>query len=380
MALLFKLITKLLASGTHALKYHINLCSLNTGLFHVNLRPINCIYFALDGGAGIGLGAYAAGSVAAVDEDDNHNVEPAAKRQRDEDEEAEEKSSPVWKVAEKLNESEAKCKICKKVYKLPTTNVIDHIVTKHRDTDGGKELKAEMERKLKKREEKQRKKEGKAITKYFKPISISKPEKARIDEVVVEYVVARNEPFHTVEDHFFRKLMHTVHSGYTLMSEMQLARQVDAKIEVVKNQLFEEIQEDVKVHKSVSLTSDGGTGGDQNKTKKNTLTLSRITEQFELKTDTIALSKAVGSQTGPVLRAFWKNELLKVGYTADWRVLVTTDAAPNEQSARALDRHDDIGLMIDYSSDCVDHQVSKHTVQFNKSIFQLVLDPVGAQR
>ena len=84
---------------------------------------------------GAGLGAYAAGSVVAVEEDENHNDEPAAKKRKDEDE-ADEKRSPVWKVAEKLNDSEAKCKICKKIYKLPTTNVIDHIVTKHRDTDG----------------------------------------------------------------------------------------------------------------------------------------------------------------------------------------------------------------------------------------------------
>ena len=306
---------------------------------------------------GAGLGAYAAGSVVAVEEDENHNDEPAAKKRKDEDE-ADEKSSPVWKVAEKLNDSEAKCKICKKIYKLPTTNVIDHIVTKHRDTDGGKELKAEMEKRSKKREEKQRKKEDKAITKYFKPISISKPERSKIDEAVVEFFVARNEPFHTVEDHFFRQLMHRMHSGYTLMSENELARQIDVKIEVIKNQLSEEIQEDVKVHKSVSLTSDGGNSGDQNKTKKNTLTLSRVTENFELKTDTVSLAKAVGSQTGPVLRAFWKQELLKVGYTPEWRVLVTTDAAPNEQSARALDRHDDIGLAIEYSTDCVDHQVT----------------------
>ena len=329
--------------------------------------PNYCSYFALDVGPG-GLGlVWAAGSVVAVEDDENRNEEPVSKKQRDEEKETEEKeaeeketeekTSPVWKVAEKISETEARCKICRKVYKLPTTNVIDHIVSKHLDTEKGRLLKAEMEKKSKRREEKQRKNEGKAITKYFKPLAISKPERAVIDEAVVEYFIARNEPFRAVEDHFFRQLMHKMHSGYTLMSENELARKVDVKIETVKEILSREIQEDVKIHKSVSLTSDGGTSGDQNKTKKNTLTLSRITENWEMKTDTIALSKAVGSQTGPVLRAQWKQELLKVGYSPEWRVLVTTDAAPNEKSARALDRHEDVGLVIEYATDCVDHQV-----------------------
>ena len=294
----------------------------------------------------------------AVEDDENQNEEPASKKQRDDEEkETEEKTSPVWKVAEKLSETEAKCKICRKVYKLPTTNVIDHIVSKHLDTEQGRLLKVEMEKKKKQREEKQRRNEGKTITKYFKPLAISKTERSEIDEAVVEYFIARNEPFRAVEDHFFRQMMHKMHRGYTLMSEKALARKVDVKIENVKGILSREIQEDVKIHKSVSLTSDGGTSGDQNKTKKNTLTLSRITENWEMKTDTVALAKAVGSQTGPVLRAQWKQELLKVGYTPEWRVLVTTDAAPNEQSAWALDRHEDIGLAIEYATDCVDHQV-----------------------
>ena len=333
---------------------------------YAHIKPNYCSYFALDVGPG-GLGlVWAAGSVVAVEDDENKNEEPLSKKQRDEREteeketeekETEEKTSPVWKVADKINESEAKCKICRKVYKLPTTNVIDHIMNKHLDTEQGRLLKAEMEKKSRRRKEQQRKNEGKAITNYFKPLAISKTERSAIDEAVVEYFIARNEPFRAVEDHFFRQMMHKMHSGYTLMSHFELARRVDVKIEAVKEILSREIQEDVKMHKSVSLTSDGGTSGDQNKTKKNTLTLSRINENWDMKTDTIALSKALGSQTGPVLRAQWKQELLKVGYSPEWRVLVTTDAAPNEQSARALDRHEDVGLVIDYATDCVDHQV-----------------------
>ena len=140
------------------------------------------------------------------------------------------------------------------------------------------------------REEKQRRNESKAITNFFRPHAISKPDRKEIDEAVIDYFIARSEPFRAVEDHFFRQMVYRMHRGYTLklMSEMELARKIDAKIETVKEFLSREIQEDVKIHKSVALTSDGGTSGDQNKTKKNTLTLSRINENWEMKTDTIA--------------------------------------------------------------------------------------------
>ena len=48
-----------------------------------------------------------------------------------------------------------------------------------------------------------------------------------------DYFIARSEPFRAVEDHFFRQMVYRMHRGYTLklMSEMELARKIDAKIE-----------------------------------------------------------------------------------------------------------------------------------------------------
>ena len=327
----------------------------------------------------LGISTWAAGSVIAVEDDEENNTEknaentegnneePASKRSKEIEEDSS-NVSPVWKYAEKIDENNARCNLCKKVYKMPTTNVIEHILSKHKTTEEGKALKIEVDKKTNSMEQKKRLKNNKetpSITKFFhSPLAISKSERGKIDDALVEYFVARNEPFRAVEDHFFRRFLHKMHSGYTLMSEYEMRRKVDEKIVSIKDLLAEEIKKEVNVHKSVALTSDGGTSGDQNKTKKNTLTLSRITEDWELKTDTLALAKAVGSQTGPVLRAQWKEELCKVSYKPEWRVLITTDAAPNEASARAPGRHDEVGLLVDYAMDCVDHQVGKIAIVF----------------
>ena len=63
--------------------------------------------------------------------------------------------------------------------------------------------------------------------------AISRPERKEIDEAVIDYFIARSEPFRAVEDHFFRQMVYRMHRGYTLklMSEMELARKIDAKIE-----------------------------------------------------------------------------------------------------------------------------------------------------
>ena len=68
--------------------------------------------------------------------------------------------------------------------------------------------------------------------------------------------------------------------GYTLFSRRELGRHIDLKIESVKADLAKEIQDDIKTYKSIHITSDGGNSGDQNKTKKNTLTVSRINDDF----------------------------------------------------------------------------------------------------
>ena len=66
------------------------------------------------------------------------------------------------------------------------------------------------------------------------------------------------------------------------------------------------------------------------KTKKNSLTASRITEDFKLKTDTLAVSIAEGSQTGEVIRTDWKKVLDKFGHQD------TYPKVSNEQNENAV--------------------------------------------
>ena len=93
------------------------------------------------------------------------------------------------------------------------------------------------------------------------------------------------------------------------------------------------------------------------KSKKNSLTAHRITSDWKLKSDTLALPIAVGSQTGPVIRKQVKEELDKFGCKDNWEILFTTDGAAAARSARASGRHLNIGLNVVYDGDCVDHQL-----------------------
>ena len=274
-------------------------------------------------------------------------------------------TAPVWKFAEKIGLKEAKCSICKKMYKTSqgnTSNITDHIVSKHGHTDEGKELKALLDKKKKEQNERKQKdvnhQENNSIERFVtidRPVSETVRE--AIDNSVVEFIIASNQSFSLVENPFFRKMCFTLNRGYTLHSRRELVRKVDTKIEKLKELLAIEIQGDIKSHKSVHITSDGGNSGDQNKTHKNTVTVTRISDDWQMKTDTIAVPEAVGSQTGIVLRTQWKEELEKVGYDGSWKVSVTTDAAKNERSARGVGRHEEVGLKIKFEADCVDHQI-----------------------
>ena len=186
---------------------------------------------------------------------------------------------------------------------------------------------------------------------------VSATAREAIDNSVVEFIIASNQSFSLVENPFFRKLCFTLNRGYTLHSRRELVRKIDTKIDKLKEKLSVEIQDDIKSHRSVHITSDEGNSGGLNKTHKNTVTVTRISDDWQMKTDTIAVPEAIGSQTGIVLRTQWKEELEKVGYDGSWKVSATTDAAKNVRSARAVGRHDEVGLKIKYEADCVDHQI-----------------------
>lgn len=113
--------------------------------------------------------------------------------------------------------------------------------------------------------------------------------------------------------------------------------------------------EDIKETKTVSITTDGGPSQDVNKTKKNSVTISRIDSKWNMKTDTLALEVAEGSQTGEVIRGVVKTVLDKFGRTDDWDTNLTTDDASAPRSARQ-NRHPTVGLPIKYECACIDHQ------------------------
>ena len=276
--------------------------------------------------------------------------------------------SPVWEFAERIGNDKAKCKLCQKAFACPgsnTSNIRDHILNKHINSEEALKLKKNIEENAasKKQKEDMKKAKSKAcgiqnsITNFFSCSQIAKKDKKDIDDGVLEYLICDNASFETVESHFFRQMLFKANKSYVVPSRYTITRKIDEKINKVKKDLKEEINKDIENLKCISITSDGGNSGDIFKTKKNTITVSRVTEDFELKTDTVAVPVAKGSQEGVVIRSQWKEELLKIGYTDDWSVNVTTDGAANFRSARMVGRHHDVGLMTKYTTDCVDHQI-----------------------
>ena len=127
---------------------------------------------------------------------------------------------------------------------------------------------------------------------------------------------------------------------------------------------MKEIIADIQETKTVNVTTDGGPSQDVNKTKKNTVTLSRIDSKWRMKTDVLALAVAEGSQTAEVIRRVVKTTLVKFGWEEDWDTNMTTDDASAPRSARTPGRHAAVGLPIKYDSPCIDHQFHLLVIQF----------------
>ena len=276
--------------------------------------------------------------------------------------------APVWEFATKVD-GKAICNVCNAAFVCPngnTSNITAHILGKHKSSDEARKLKASLEENSKVKaakkdlEVKRAKESGQQLSiNAFFPGSKQLPKKVKeeIDNNLVEFIICENSSFETVESHFFRKLLFSANNSYIIPSRRTITRKVDEKIIKVKQDLASEICMDISKHKTISITSDGGNSGDLNKTKKNTLTISRVNENFVLKTDIVAVPEAKGSQEAVKIRRQWKDELLKIGYDDTWHVNVTTDGAANFRSARARGRHEDVGLPTKYTTDCVDHQI-----------------------
>lgn len=85
------------------------------------------------------------------------------------------------------------------------------------------------------------------------------------------------------------------------------------------------------------------------------MTLSRCTKDFEIKTDTVAVMKVEGSQTGETIRSDVKRELVLMGWEEDWLLGWVTDNEAKQKSAREVGRHNNVGLRTCHTASCVDH-------------------------
>ena len=290
--------------------------------------------------------------------------------------------SPVWEFAKKVG-GKAVCNSCQESFVCPngnTSNITNHIIKKHKKSEEANKLKEALDERSKVKkakkdlEVKRAKENGKqtSIESFFPGFTqLPKKVKAEIDNNLVEFLICENNSFETVESHFFRKLMFSANNSYILPSRTTITKKIDLKICNVRKELAKEINDDIVCHKTISITSDGGNSGDLMKTKKNTLTVSRVTEDFILKTDVVAVPEAKGSQEAVVIRRQWKEELLKIGYDASWTVNVTTDGASNFRSARAPGRHEDVGLPTKFTSDCVDHQIHLAVEESTKLLIRM---------
>ena len=218
-------------------------------------------------------------------------------------------ASKVWNFVTAISPVEAKCIKCEASISHPlgqTSILINHL--KGCDGDAFKVVRDDIEEKkekVKKAKEEVQKKRGtqEKITNFVSVTkSLPKTTTQKIDNSVVEWVVSTNNSFSGPENYFFRKMVFELNSSYVCPGRSKVTTLVDKKRVEVDEQLKVELNKDIEGCDTVSLTSDGGTSCDRMKTKKNSLTASRITEDFKLKTDTLAVSIAEGSQTGEVIR------------------------------------------------------------------------------
>ena len=280
-------------------------------------------------------------------------------------------AAPVWQHGGEKIEGGSKCKLCGKTYKSDinnTTNLTAHILRKHKGSEEARLLKEETEEKRRKVDERQKQQEEKSkernkfsqskITSFAKKSSPIDPvKKKKIDQSVVEYLVLENKPFQTVEKESFRSLLHAANPSYICPSKRSVIRLFDVAAVQVQKKLKEEIKQDLDglEVKAVHITSDHGTSSDRFKSHKNAVTLSRCTDQFEIKTDTLAVLKVEGSQTGDRIRGDIKGVLDEVGRQEDWHTNWVTDGESKQKSAREVGRHAQVGLRTTHTASCVDH-------------------------
>ena len=266
--------------------------------------------------------------------------------------------SPIWtNNCGTSTKDGSTCAFCGKFYKSSgssTTNLGNHLKRYHRDKPEVqqyiKDAKAKVERKkMKSASKRKREDESRppSVMNYVnRQTSINPAKKMKLDEAIAKWIAADHKSFSEPESHAFRELLFIAEPGYVCPSADKATRDFDKLAVKLKENLKEEITKDVTEagHKSGCVVSDHGTTKDRFRTKKNAITFSRITKNFYLKTDTVALVKCEGPQTGNVIRKDVKSELVKVGWEPSWNIDWVTDNEAKQISARGPGRHPEVGL------------------------------------
>ena len=264
---------------------------------------------------------------------------------------------PHWRSGEQQPRSKetAVCLVCTSAFKLTQGNTTS-IRNQH---PSFKEYKKFVEKEAEQKAKEKMKSKKPKVTMYSFVLSkkpLSQFDSEKMTEAIAEYLVQTNTSLSMVENPAFRKLIFKFHSGYIAPSRKTITDRIDKKIKASEEALKKELIEDIKETKKVSVTTDGGPSHDKNKTKKNAVTVTRIDSKWMMKTDTLTLEVAEGSQTGEVIRAVVRDGLWKFGI-ADTKVNITTDGASAPGSARNPARRLGAGLSIKYDTDCIDHQI-----------------------
>jgi len=265
-----------------------------------------------------------------------------------------------WYTAATKLDNGALCLVCKKVFTTKDSspsNITKHVKNRHK---GSEECKKLLVLEAKQKAEKEKKKIPKPKLTMADFVigkkKISKRDAKEISNALEDFIVATNTSLAMVQNPHFRKFVFILNPGYVAPTRTAITNHIDQKIKDVKVALAKEISEDIREHKTINVTSDGGPSHDVNKTKKNTVTVSRIDSKWNMKTDTLALRVAEGPQTAKVLRTVMREVLDEYGREEEWVTNMTTDNASAPKSSRAPGRHQAVGLLIKYDSPCIDHQ------------------------
>ena len=276
--------------------------------------------------------------------------------------------SLVWQVALRV-EGGAKCKVCHKFYKGSrgnTSNIIGHIIAKHKNKPEVKKFILEQEKNKEKLKVKRLEKDLKvsrnrqpSILNFTKRRGLLDPmKKKKLDAALVQMTIGMNRPFDDVENHYLRKLLFVAEPNYLAPSRRTHTSHFDLEAEVVQQKLMKEIVKDVEDagHDTINITSDHGTSSDQFRTKKNALTVARCTKDYLIKKDIVKMIKCEGSQTGQKIREDVKKALQEqAGWREGWTVNWVTDNESKQINASHPNKHHGVGLETNYTGTCVDH-------------------------